>query len=112
MLSGMGRVVALSLVLGGCGGFGGPGVGASSGAANTASPGSTARALVSITIESQGLTISTPGMGQQLQATGVYSDGHVRDVTRAVTWSLGDPTIAAIDSTGFAWPLGPGKTSI
>jgi hypothetical protein len=63
-------------------------------------------------IETDGLTLGTPGVGQQLALTGVFSDGHLRDLTRAASWSLVDPTIAVIDSVGIAWARSAGDTRI
>lgn len=39
---------------------------------------------------------------RQLTATGRYSDGTEKDITRAVSWSVGDPRIATIDDEGLA----------
>jgi hypothetical protein len=113
-------VALLAVSLAGCGsGFGSasshPATSAST--AGTTSSGSTATTpaapvLTSIVVETDGLTISQPGLCQQLQASGLYSDGRVRDVTRSATWSVADPTIAAVDTLGCASPVAAGTTSI
>lgn len=82
--------------------------------AQSSSQGTTAAAaptLTSIVVETDGLTISQPGLCQQLQAVGLYSDGHVRDVTSLATWTV-DPTVATIDTQACAWPVAAGTTAI
>ena len=40
------------------------------------------------------------GVGQQLTATGTYSDGSTQTLTNSVTWSTSNPTVASVSSTG------------
>jgi adhesin/invasin len=68
--------------------------------------------LKSIVIETDNLSLSTPGFGQQLQATGICSDGHVRDLTHFVTWSIQDTQVASVDPSGIAHAVGAGTTTI
>lgn len=126
-------LVALGLSLGlssaavGCGGFGFGGGRSGGDAAGSTAPASTAPAttgtttpgstrqapsLTKITIETAGLTIFAPGVGQQLQVSGVDSDGHVRDITHDVTWTVADGSILSIDGSAVAWPLAAGQTTI
>ena len=41
------------------------------------------------------------GLGQQFVATGTYSDGTTRDLTRRITWNSSDPLIAGISNRRF-----------
>lgn len=98
----------------GCG-FGGGGTAAAPG--STVAPVSTASptgppALVRAVIETDGLTLASAGVGQQLTLTGVFSDGHPRDLTRAATWTFLDPAVAVVDSAGIAWARAAGDTRI
>jgi len=48
----------------------------------------------------------------QFTATGTYSDGSMRNVTDAVTWSSSLIGVATISSTGLAVGVAPGQTTI
>ncbi len=108
-------VCALVLVASiGCG-FGGAGAvpgttTSASVAAATTSSGPTT--LVRAAVVTDGLTLSVRGVGQQLVVTGVFSDGRVRDLTRAASWSVMDPTVASVDSLGIAHAIAAGDTDI
>ncbi|MCD6048459.1 MAG: Ig domain protein group 2 domain protein [Gammaproteobacteria bacterium] len=52
------------------------------------------------------------GYTQQYTATGVYSDQTTQDLTKNVSWSSSDTTIATVDSNGFAKSLKEGEVSI
>jgi hypothetical protein len=110
------RVVCAVALLGSIGcGFGG-GAGAIPGATTAASvapPASSApTSLVQATVVTDGLTLAAPGVGQQLLVEGLFSDGHVRDLTRAASWSVVDPTVASIDSLGIAHAIAAGDTDV
>src|SRR5438874_1902375 len=42
------------------------------------------------------------GATQQFRATGTYTDGSTADLTGAVSWSSGDPSVATVDANGLA----------
>ena len=52
------------------------------------------------------------GGGQQLIATGTFSDGTTQDLTLAANWSTTDDGVAEITPLGLAWAHGPGQTSV
>ena len=107
---------ALLAVSSGCGGFGGSGglpqAARSTAPASTAAPGATAPLCNKVVVETDGLTLALGGIGQQLQASGYFTDGRVRDLTHLVTWSVSDPSVAAIDSQGYLWPIAAGSVSV
>jgi hypothetical protein len=49
---------------------------------------------------------------QQLIATAVYEDGTLLDVTRDATWTISDPAVLAVDSTGLAIPKADGNVEV
>jgi hypothetical protein len=103
----------------GCG-FGGGSQGTS--AASTAlgstisgsTSGTTTQAPVcnKVVVETDQLTLSSAGVGQQLQASGYFTDGRVRDLSHLATWSVSDPTVATVDSQGYLWPIAAGTVSV
>jgi hypothetical protein len=52
------------------------------------------------------------GLVQQYQATGLYSDGSVADVSSTVSWSSSVGTVASVSSTGRATGLAAGTTNV
>ena len=53
------------------------------------------------------------GISRHFVATGTFSDGHMADITDAVTWSSGTPAVATIGgATGLADALTLGSTTI
>lgn len=68
------------------------------------------------TLSSIAVTPANPSLSvnvlQQFTATGTYSDGSTQNITPAVTWSSGTPTVATIDTTGRAQTITPGTTVI
>jgi uncharacterized protein YjdB len=56
--------------------------------------------LVSISITPTSATIN-PGQSQQFTATGLLQTGNTVDLTKAVTWSSSDTSIATIDGYGL-----------
>ncbi|MBT9329589.1 Ig-like domain-containing protein [Paracidobacterium acidisoli] len=67
--------------------------------------------LSSISITPASLTMPLAG-SHQLSATGIYTDGSSHDITQSVTWTVDDPTVAGIDSTGTATALKVGATNV
>ena len=63
-----------------------------------------------------GVSPSSPtapsGTSLQMSASGVYSDGSVRDITAMAAWSTSDPGIAIIGAGGLASPLATGTVVI
>jgi hypothetical protein len=101
----------------------------SSGLATAAAAGSTSiQATSGAIIGSSGLTVSVatlqsiqlapPGAEVattatvQLTATGTYNDGTTQDVTTSVTWSIANPTIAAVTGGGLVTGLASGGTTV
>jgi hypothetical protein len=70
----------------------------------------------SATLTSIVVTPSNPGIGvtatEQFTATGHFSDGSSLNLTRQVTWSSTDVSVAVINSSGIATPVATGTTTI
>ncbi len=49
---------------------------------------------------------------QQLTATGVYSDGTIRNLTSSVAWTSSTPSSATVNATGLVGGIGPGQVTI
>lgn len=49
---------------------------------------------------------------QQLNVTGVYSSGQVRDLSRKVRYSLNSESVARIDENGFVTPIAEGTVAL
>ncbi len=66
--------------------------------------GTTTLTVTGAQLVSIGVTPAAPsialGTSLTLMATGVYSDQSIHDVTNAVSWQSGTPTVAAVSSTG------------
>lgn len=58
------------------------------------------------------ITIRSRDARQQLIATAVHADGTLTDVTRDVAWTISDPKVLAIDSTGMAVPTADGDITV
>ncbi len=67
---------------------------------------------LSPTGEGDVITIRSRDARQQLIATAVHADGTLTDVTRDVAWTISDPKVLAIDSTGMAVPTADGDISV
>jgi len=91
-------LVSLAL-LSGCGG------------GSSSSHSSAPAVLQSIQITPSGPSIAA-GLGQQFTATGRYSDGASRDLTKSVSWSSSNTNVASIGSSGAASTKTPGSTTI
>jgi len=70
-----------------------------------------APALLSITVTPVAPSIRK-GATQQFKATGTYSDGTTKNLTKEVNWSSSDPSVARIDRDGRATAREPGATTI
>jgi Big-like domain-containing protein len=81
------------------------------GIVGTSTVNTTNATLISIVV-----TPSNPGIGltetEQFAATGHFSDGSSLNLTRQVTWSSTDVTVAVINSSGIATPVATGSTTI
>lgn len=62
--------------------------------------------------EGEVIAIRSRDARQQLIATAVHTDGSQTDVTRDVTWTISDPNVLAIDSTGMAIPTADGDITV
>jgi hypothetical protein len=67
--------------------------------------------LVSIAVTPANPMIAV-GSPQQFTATGTYSDGSHRDLTNSAAWTSTNPSVATINSTGFATGVTAGSTTI
>ena len=71
-----------------------------------------------IALKSIGLTPTLPTLTlkvsapQPFVATGYYSQGNPQDITKQVTWTSADTTVATVDSNGVATAVGSGRTYI
>ena len=52
------------------------------------------------------------GTGQQLTATGIFSDGSTSDLTGAVIWGTSAASVASISGAGYTTAVGVGVTTI
>jgi hypothetical protein len=52
------------------------------------------------------------GSNRQYTATGTFTDGSQRDLTRSVVWSASNPALATVDSYGLGASIGDGSTQI
>lgn len=67
--------------------------------------------LVRLAIQPAALTLPA-GTGQRLRAIGTFSDLSQRDVSAEAGWGSSDATVVAVDATGFAAGLQPGKAQV
>lgn len=89
-------IIAALIVLAGCGGGG-------SQSGNSA--------LNSIQLSSASTSVPA-GLTMQITATGAYSDGSNKDVTRAVSWSSSDSNVATVDTAGVVTGRAQGPVTI
>jgi hypothetical protein len=68
-------------------------------------------APVAISIQPLNETIAV-GNGQQFSATVTFSNGTVETLTSGVTWVSSNPAVATISSSGFAFGIASGTTTI
>ncbi len=64
--------------------------------------------LQSLNLEPQGVTLRGKKASQQFLLTGIYSDGLERDLSRRRRFSLSDPQLARVDSSGRVFALADG----
>jgi hypothetical protein len=65
-----------------------------------------------VVIEPASSTLVGHRATRQLIASATDSDGSIRDLTRALTWSSLDPTVATVSPKGQVVPVGNGKATI
>lgn len=58
------------------------------------------------------ITIRSRDARQQLIATAVHADGTLKDATRDVQWTVSDPQVLRIDSSGMAVPASDGDITV
>jgi hypothetical protein len=68
--------------------------------------------LAAIDVEAVSTTVIPRALTASFRATGHYTDGTARDLTATATWSVADPTVAAIVSPGTVKGLAPGATQV
>jgi hypothetical protein len=68
--------------------------------------------LASIDVEAVGTTAIPRTLTRAFRATGHYSNGATLDLTATAAWSVADPTVAAIVSSGIVKGLLPGATQV
>jgi hypothetical protein len=96
-------IVALAGWLGGCGG---------GGYSSPAAPGTQAApTLSSVTVTPMNPSLALGG-AEQFALTGTYSDGSTQNLTSTATWISSQPSVATINSAGFATSKGGGTTII
>jgi len=77
-----------------------------------AAPAETVRLELSPLGEGEIVAIRSRDARQQLTVTAVQNDGSLSDVTREVTWSVSDPKVLAIDTTGLVMPTADGEITV
>jgi hypothetical protein len=77
----------------------------------TAAPPPSTKSLTSILISPAAPNVAL-GQSQQLSATGVLSDGSKQDMTKAVTWTSVQPSVASINQSGLASGKQVGSTKL
>src|SRR6476620_6270627 len=68
--------------------------------------------LQSITVTPSTSTLWVAFDTQQFAATGNYSDGTTKDLTKTVQWVSTSPSVANIDLNGVATPMSAGSVTI
>jgi len=107
-------LVSVVVCLAGCGGGGG---GTDSGTGGTGSgTGGTAATLISISVSPTSPTIAN-GTSQKFDATGIFSDNTVQDLTADASWVSTTPSVATVGdlagvNKGLASALAAGTTTI
>ncbi|HJU84234.1 MAG TPA: Ig-like domain-containing protein, partial [Holophagaceae bacterium] len=71
----------------------------------------TSATLVSLAVTPGTATIAVT-TGQQFKATGTFSDGSTQDLSTQATWNSSAPSVATVDTKGFASGLAAGGASI
>ncbi len=69
------------------------------------------QAINSVVVGPAGISIPA-GQKQQFSATGFFNDDTSGDITRQVTWTSSNPSVATIDANGLATTFTPGTTVI
>ena len=67
--------------------------------------------LTALTVTPTTLSIAL-GQTAQFKATGMFSDGSSKDLTQSVGWSISNPDIASVDSSGLTTSLSTGIANV
>jgi hypothetical protein len=67
---------------------------------------------LNVPAESEAIAIRSRDARQQLIVTAVHADGTTADVTRDVAWTISDPAVLVVDSTGMSIPLADGDVTV
>ena len=67
--------------------------------------------LVSISVTPSSASVAA-GVKEQFSATGTYSDGSRKDITKTVKWSSGNTAVATVNNSGLATGVAVGSVTI
>ena len=81
-------------------------------AAGTSAMAEVVKLELNVPAESEAIAIRSRDARQQLIVTAVHADGTTADVTRDVAWTISDPAVLVVDSTGMSIPLADGDVSV
>ena len=81
-------------------------------AAGTSAMAEVVKLELNVPAEGEAIAIRSRDARQQLIVTAVHTDGSSVDVTRDVTWSISDPAVLVVDSTGMSVPLADGDITV
>ena len=81
-------------------------------AAGTSAMAEVVKLELNVPAESEAIAIRSRDARQQLIVTAVHADGTNADVTRDVAWTISDPAVLVVDSTGMSIPLADGDVTV
>ena len=81
-------------------------------AAGTSAMAEVVKLELNVPAESEAIAIRSRDARQQLIVTAVHADGTTADVTRDVAWTISDPAVLVVDSTGMSIPLADGDVTV
>ena len=81
-------------------------------AAGTSAMAEVVKLELNVPAESEAIAIRSRDARQQLIVTAVHADGTNADVTRDVAWTISNPAVLVVDSTGMSIPLADGDVTV
>ena len=81
-------------------------------AAGTSAMAEVVKLELNVPAESEAIAIRSRDARQQLIVTAVHADGTTADVTHDVAWTISDPAVLVVDSTGMSIPLADGDVTV
>lgn len=81
-------------------------------AAGTSAMAEVVKLELNVPAEGEAIAIRSRDARQQLIVTAVHADGSAVDVTRDVAWTISDPAVLVVDSTGMSVPLADGEITV